>query len=95
MVAAIRDEPLFAVAQWNCFCEIPQPTGEGLIACQNDPSASPVVNGQPVDGWCYVDASTGNPSLVESCPSDARQRLRFVGSGEAAPGATLYMSCAP
>jgi hypothetical protein len=74
---------------------VTQTTGDDLMACQNDPSSSPVVNGSPVHGWCYVDASTGNPALVQGCPASEPHKLRFVGAGEAAPGATLFLSCSP
>jgi hypothetical protein len=57
----------------------------------------PLISGQPVNGWCYVDASTvpatGNAEIVKSCPDNEKRMIRFVGDGEAATGATLFITC--
>jgi hypothetical protein len=97
-VLSAKEDPLSAVAQWNCFCEIPQVAGQELAACQNDENDSPTTaDGRPVDGWCYIDGDTvpptGNPALVEMCADTQRRTLRFVGSGAAAPGGTLFVTC--
>lgn len=92
-----RSDPLAAHAGWNCFCELPQSSGDELAACQQDPSQFPQVNGQPVNGWCYLDASVsppvGNPELLSQCPDNEKHNFRFVGQGEALPGATLFITC--
>jgi hypothetical protein len=90
-------DPLAAKSGWDCFCEIPQSTGAELVACQQDPSPYPMVNGDEVDGWCYVDANVspavGNPEIVAKCPDNEKRNLRFLGQGEAQSGATLFISC--
>jgi hypothetical protein len=86
--AAMQD-PLYAVDQWNCFCEIPQTTGAALGDCET--STTP---GAATDGGCYVSAPTGgNPALVSNCPAGEQQLLRLVGDGKPAPGATVFVVC--
>ncbi len=106
-VKAAKQDPLYDIAQWSCFCEITQSFGEtdpqtgrprDLEACQNE-LTEPVVNsaGDAVHGWCYVDGTTvpptGSPELVSSCPATERRLIRFVGDGNGAPGATLFITC--
>ena len=95
--AAAREDPIAAAAGWDCFCEIAQASGPALAACQGDASDAPVANGAAVDGWCYVDATTtpatGDPKLVEDCPTTERRLVRFVGKGAATEGATLFITC--
>lgn len=71
-------------------------------ACANDASDQPKVTegaktGKNADGWCYVDATTnpptGNADIVKDCVSTERHLIRFVGAGNPAPGATLFISC--
>ncbi len=88
IVAAIKQDPLGLADQWNCFCEIPQASGAALKDCQTDPTLQASTN-----GWCYVDAMTGDPALVASCPSAEPQRLRFAGAGAPAPGETTFLDC--
>ncbi|MBK8259240.1 MAG: hypothetical protein IPK82_42110 [Polyangiaceae bacterium] len=85
---------------FSCFCEIPQLSGkeqgDPLWACQNDASPVPTDStGQPLDGYCYIEPSqgAGSDQLVENCPSDERRIFRFVGNGQANPGATLFLVC--
>ncbi len=96
-VDQIKQDPLAAKANWDCFCEIPQSTGDELVACQNDTSDYPVVQGNEVAGWCYIDAGSsppvGNPALVAKCPENEKRIIRFVGDGEARNGATLFVAC--
>lgn len=99
--AAVRD----AIAEgpgavdngWNCFCEVTQLAGPELDACRLDVSYVPVVDGESVDGWCYIDATTspptGDPTLVEDCPADQARTLRLVGGGMPSPGATELYVC--
>ncbi len=97
-LAAIKDDPLYEFAGWNCFCEIAQTTGEAQTACQNDVSQIPITpNGTPVDGWCYLDANVfppiGNPEIVSSCPATEQRTLRFLGDAEPTNGATFFIWC--
>jgi hypothetical protein len=96
-VQAAQEEKIAAAAGWDCFCEITQTSGAALAACQNDAKDPPVADGKPVDGWCYVDATTapptGNPKIVADCPATEKRVVRFVGKGAAEPGATLFITC--
>ncbi|MSP26604.1 MAG: hypothetical protein EXR75_15940 [Myxococcales bacterium] len=101
-------DPFYTVGQWDCFCEITQTVGEtdpktgrprDLEACQNE-LTEPVTNavdGAAVNGWCYIDATTvpptGDPELVANCPATEQRLIRFVGEGNGAPGATLFITC--
>jgi hypothetical protein len=83
---------------WNCVCELTQLSGAEIAACQNDASTdAPTVDGQPVDGWCYLDSTAvpelGNPELTGRCPGNARRLFRFVGRGRPSAGATTLVSC--
>ncbi len=92
-----ENDPLATKAGWDCYCEITQTQGAKRDACQNELSNPPLLNGQPVNGWCYVDATTvpatGNAEIVKSCPDYEKRIIRFVGEGEAATGATLFITC--
>jgi hypothetical protein len=96
-VVQAKLDPLYKNAQWNCFCEITQTLGEERKACQDQTANPPLVNQTPVNGWCYVDATTvpatGNADIVKSCPENEKRIIRFVGDGEAATGATLFITC--
>lgn len=102
-IDAAKEDPVYASAQWNCFCKISQTlnisdTQNNLYACQND-VANPPLNtaGEEVNGWCYVDATTqpviGNEEIVKNCPETEKRIVRFVGQGAAKPGATMFISC--
>jgi hypothetical protein len=89
-----KNDAAAEAAGWNCFCELVPVEGEALKACQNDLGREvTTVDGTPVDGWCYVDASTGNPELVSTCPASEPQKLRFVGEGEPLDNSTLFITC--
>jgi len=97
-VKAAQQDVLAEAAQWDCFCEIVQLTDADLEACQTDISDTPVASGGgAVHGWCYIDASRqppiGNPEIVESCPPTEKRLIRFVGEGQGAIGATLFITC--
>jgi len=96
-VAVAKEDPLYKNAQWDCFCEIAQTAGTQRNACQNDVNNPPLDNGQPVNGWCYVDSTTtpptGNAEIVAKCPENEKRIIRFVGEGEAQTGATLFITC--
>ena len=83
----------------TCFCEVPQLEGEALEVCRNEPGVGLQAGGKPVDGWCYIDATTipptGNPDLIgPSCSPAERRLIRFVGEGKARGGAAHYITCA-
>jgi hypothetical protein len=87
-----------AGAGWNCFCEVIQLEGDARNACTDDISAAPTDGmGEPVRGFCYVDATTvpvtGNPELVKDCPETERRALRFLGDPAILPQASLIMIC--
>jgi len=82
----------------NCFCEVPQLQGDELTACQNDTADPIVIDGDQVDGFCYVDDSSvpkvGNPDLVpDSCTATERRLIRLVGNAKARPGSSLFIMC--
>ncbi|MFT3765808.1 MAG: hypothetical protein QM820_09855 [Minicystis sp.] len=89
----------------DCVCEIPELQGQKgcnnvsseLAACQCDPTDVPTLDGQTVNGWCYIDTTLnpplGNPEIVADCPVDQKRLVRFVGAGNPAPGALLMISC--
>jgi hypothetical protein len=96
-VAQAMLDPLATNANWDCFCEIPQATGEELVGCHNDASDYPAINGNAIDGWCYIDAvlptPVGNPLIVKACPDNEKRLLRFVGEGNPRNNATVFISC--
>jgi hypothetical protein len=82
----------------DCFCEIPQLASEELSACQFEAADPPVVDGEQVNGWCYIDATSvpavGSPELVpEACASTERRLVRLVGNAKPRPGSTLFIMC--
>ena len=95
---AAENDPFAAEASWDCYCEITQTTGVQRDACQNI-NTNPLTdsNGDAVNGWCYVDATTtpptGNVDIVARCPDNERRMIRFVGEGEAQNGSTLFVTC--
>ena len=110
-VQGALQDPTSKVAGFDCFCEIKQlsgttssvctlgaPPSGPLQACQCDPADPPLFNNAPVDGWCYVDATTvppvGNPQIVKNCPDAEKHTVRFVGAGNPKPGSTLFIACA-
>ena len=90
--AALADENA-ETAGWDCFCEIPQLTGDALDACRNEPDGSPVLASMEEGGWCYVDAQTGNADLFSSCPATEQRMIRFLGTGEVQQSATAFITC--
>ncbi|KYF94217.1 hypothetical protein BE17_11940 [Sorangium cellulosum] len=91
----VLDDPIAQAAGWDCVCEIQQLTGAEADACRNDPSDNVRVDGNPVNGWCYIDPSirVGNEDIVASCPPTERRIIRFTNEGEAQQGATLFITC--
>jgi hypothetical protein len=108
-ITAAKLDPAYNAAKWNCFCEIKQTQGapgkngrpKDLDACQNNPPGTDLTmkneDGQAVDGWCYIDATTvpptGNVDVVADCPASEKRKIRFVGKGQGATGATLFVTC--
>ena len=64
--------------------------------CLTD-SGQPMVSGKPVNGWCYVDATTtpptGNPDIVLQCPATEKHLVRFVGASAPKSDGTLFVAC--
>lgn len=85
----IKETEQAASLDVDCFCEIPLLQGPERDACANDAADAPAIDGQPVDGVCYVDATLtppiGNPELTANCPSTERRLMRFVGKGAPSP----------
>ncbi|KYF64406.1 hypothetical protein [Sorangium cellulosum] len=88
-------DPIAQAAGWDCVCEIEQLAGAEANACRNDPSDNVRVDGNEVNGWCYIDPSirVGNPEIVASCPPTEQRIIRFTNKGEAQQGATLFITC--
>lgn len=83
---------------WNQFCLVPQLSGDDLHACQTTEGDPIVVDGEQVNGWCYLDATTvpsiGDPALVPSgCTPDQRRIVRLVGAANPSPGSTMFIVC--
>jgi hypothetical protein len=106
-VKAAKEDPLAAKLGWNCFCKLEQALGApgkdgapmDLTACQTQ-RGDTILNelGKPVNGWCYVDATTvpaiGNPELVASCPASEKRLIHFVGSAVTdGKKATTFITC--
>ncbi|MDI1484582.1 hypothetical protein [Polyangium sp. y55x31] len=95
LTSSIWDDPRAASEAWDCVCMMLQAeAGAARTACQEDVSDPPLAEGNPVHGWCYVDAATspplGNPELVSACPESRKRRIRFAGSsGDGA----MFISC--
>lgn len=99
LIAQIQAEN--ASANLDCFCNIEQihpdiQSNFEQTPCQYDPAESPVdENGDPVDGFCYVapNDGLGTPDLIEACPAEKEQILRFVGAGVPDPSSIVYLTC--
>jgi hypothetical protein len=90
------DRPTSQEAGLNCFCEIQQLRGDALAECQTSLDATPMLDGERLDGWCYIDATDrhiGNEQLVAHCRDNERRTIRFVGEGEPISGAQLFLTC--
>jgi hypothetical protein len=97
-VKAALEQPVAQAAGLDCFCSIDQLADEALDACQESTDVQPTALGEPVHGWCYIDAGSfpkvGNPALVEHClQTDHPRTIRFVGEGEPVSGAMAFVSC--
>ncbi|MGK4001033.1 hypothetical protein WMF31_00305 [Sorangium sp. So ce1036] len=93
--AKVRELDIAKASGWDCVCEIQQLENEQADVCRTDLNDNAQLNGQPVDGWCYIDPSikVGNPDIVAGCPPTEQRIIRFMGEGKAQQGATLYISC--
>jgi hypothetical protein len=106
LAKVIKADQVVTEAGLTCLCEIEQlsntdengkATGN-LDACQDNTAEVPLNSaGDPVHGWCYIDATTtpatGNPELVKACPETEKRNLRLVGNGDSAPGAAVFVTC--
>ncbi len=77
---------------WNELCEVVQldPASVDGQACRKD--ADDTVhdeNGQPVRGFCYVDAvaspAIGDPEVLAGCPSSMLRGIRVTGTSAMVP----------
>jgi len=94
LVPQLKSDPLYATAQWNCYCKIPQVTGPYLAACRDSTDPRPTVEaGYPVDGWCYIDEGVGEPEIMSNCDPEPRRGIRTVGAGLANAEAALFFAC--
>jgi hypothetical protein len=92
---AAQDPAKPPITQTECEKNYDQ-SGYELCACQyTDPGLTVQSGGKSVDGWCYVDETSGigNEKIVEKCSSTERRLIRFAGKGEAKAGATLFITC--
>ncbi len=82
--------------QLACLCEVVPLTGEALQACRFDKAETPEVNGQPVNGYCYLDVQNnlGDPALAEACPQTEERLIRFVGDPGVPDAQQLFTYCA-
>jgi hypothetical protein len=95
-VTEALERPTTQEAGLDCFCEIEQLRDEELAACQESLDSQPEVGGEPIHGWCYIDATdrkVGNEQLVAHCRENERRTIRFVGEGEPVSGAQLFLTC--
>ena len=98
LVPQLKRDPLYATAQWSCFCKIPQVTDYALEACRTSTAAHVTVEaGYTVNGWCYIDGSVaepvGNPEIMSNCDPEPRRGIRTVGAGLAEAEGTLFFAC--
>ncbi len=87
---------------FDCLCEIPQTTGDAVVSCQNDTRTAPTLNGQQVNGFCYVDggASIGDPELSQDClvkgadgDFEPGRQHRLLGAAVAKEDGARYLAC--
>lgn len=62
----------------SCLCQIPMLTGDDASACRYDPAEPPMLDGRPVEGFCYV-GEDGSPEVTKWCASPSPM-LRFTGN---------------
>ncbi len=96
LIEYVAKDPSLA-GDWNCYCEVKQLAGDQRNACQNELNNPPTLNGEPVNGWCYIDATTdpplGNVDIVKTCSVNDKRVLRFVGAGSPQVGTTFLIAC--
>ena len=105
----MRSQPAFPSIGGNCLCEIRQLTGSATIAsndraapadelqaCQCVPDDTVTLNGQTVDGWCYLDATgapaIGNQSIGANCSEQEKRMIRFSDS-KMISGNPVFITC--
>lgn len=96
-VVEAMEKPSSQAAGLNCFCEIEQLRDGPLDVCQNSVDEEPRFDGDLVNGWCYIDATTdriiGNVDLVDHCEPTERRAIRFVNEGEPVNDAHVFITC--
>ena len=77
----------------NCGCEIKQVSpGAAMKECTESVGTQSLEGG----GWCYVAPQQNpshNASLVDSCPPNSQQTIRFVGKGMPVAGSVTFLAC--
>ncbi|MBI5538261.1 MAG: hypothetical protein HY898_36400 [Deltaproteobacteria bacterium] len=94
-LSALQKDPSYIESDLKCACVIPQvPVGDAMKACLESTDDNVKVNGTLVNGWCYLDPAqhpAANSNLVQSCPSDSRRMLRFLGTGTPKAGSLTFL----
>jgi hypothetical protein len=84
LIATVLADPHVQKLGVGCLCAIPKLEGAAEAACRTDPSDPLLLDGAPVDGFCYV-GETDNPEVMAACPAPAGE-VRFAGKGAPAEG---------
>jgi hypothetical protein len=96
-LSTLQADPVYIANQLGCACVIPQATpGAALQSCIESTEDPPMVNGNVVNGWCYVDPSqhpAADASLVRSCPGGSKQTIRFAGTATPQAGSLTFLQC--
>jgi hypothetical protein len=97
LVSQAMMDPSAVLAGLDCFCEIEQLDGAEAEVCRESLAEEPQLDGEPVQGWCYIDATTvpplGNAELVDHCQDTQERMIRFVNEGEPVNDAVVFVSC--
>jgi hypothetical protein len=80
-LAAAQKDP--SATSSTCFCELDELVGDAAATCQNHEQGE-----QPRSGFCYVDATSGDGSVIKDCPSDETHLLHVVGAASTLPPGT-------
>lgn len=89
-------EALADPATWDCFCELVALTGDAQKACREDADSAPSLDGEPVQGYCYLDdeLGIGNPEITDHCLDGSKHLVRLAGDVAKPSGQTLVFFCA-
>jgi hypothetical protein len=97
LVTQALTDPSATLAGLDCFCEIEQLEGPEANVCRTSLDEAPELDGEPVQGWCYIDGTSvpqiGNPELVEHCAPTEQRMIRFANRGEPVNDSVVFVSC--